>query len=169
LDVNADGSVSPLDVLIIVNFLNFAGASSIPVAGLEPPPPYRDVNGDNFISPLDVLEVINFINSRSNQAGEGEGEGAGAMMVGIGLDGVSRAAWSTSVSSTLANQSYEMTDVRVAAVRRGGENNAVGISLADYFASLGTEDEEEIATALLPPSETDTDSLDDFFAEAFNG
>ncbi len=171
LDVNADGSVSPLDVLIIVNFLNFAGASSIPVAGLEAPPPYRDVNGDNFISPLDVLEVINFINSRSNQAGEGggEGEGAGAMMVGVGLDGASRAAWSSSVSSTVANQSYEMTDVRVAAVRRGGENNAIGMSLADYFASLGTEDEEEIATALLPPSETDTDSLDDFFAEAFNG
>ncbi|XZE46976.1 tandem-95 repeat protein [Pirellulaceae bacterium SH467] len=169
LDVNADGSVSPLDVLIIVNFLNFAGASSIPVAGLEAPPPYRDVNGDNFISPLDVLEVINFINARSNQSGEGEGEGSGSMMVGVGLDGAARVAWSSSVTQTSSNQSVGMSDVRVAGARRDGENTSMGMSLADYWASLSNEEEEDIATVLFDSSDPDIDSLDGFFAEAFNG
>ena len=69
-DVNADGFISPIDVLILVNLLNSRG-SSIPVAGLPGPPDYVDVNGDNFVTPLDVLAVVDKINSMS---GSGEGE-----------------------------------------------------------------------------------------------
>jgi VCBS repeat-containing protein len=74
-DVNADGFVSPIDVLILVNLLNSRG-SSIPVAGLPGPPDYVDVNGDNFVTPLDVLAVVDKINASS---GSGEGE----QLVGI--------------------------------------------------------------------------------------
>ena len=62
-------SVSPLDVLSIINYLNVFGAGNVPAGS---PPPYLDVNGDNQISPLDGLEVINFL----NRAGSGEGEDA---------------------------------------------------------------------------------------------
>jgi hypothetical protein len=75
-DVNADGFISPIDVLILVNLLNSQGPS-IPVAGLPGPPDYVDVNGDNVVTPLDVLAVIDKINAASG-SGEGEGEGSDA-------------------------------------------------------------------------------------------
>ena len=71
-DVNADGFVSPIDVLIIVNLLNSRGPS-IPVADLPGPPDYVDVNGDNNVDPRDALAIINFINSGGTSGGEGEG------------------------------------------------------------------------------------------------
>ncbi|XZE33033.1 GEVED domain-containing protein [Pirellulaceae bacterium SH501] len=72
LDVNADGFVSAIDVLNIVNFINNTGGGRLPPG--NPVPPYLDVNGDGFASPIDVLTVINFINAQS-AGGEGEGEG----------------------------------------------------------------------------------------------
>jgi hypothetical protein len=85
-DVNADGFISPIDVLILVNLLNSRGPS-VPVAGLPGPPDYVDVNGDNVVTPLDVLAVIDKINAAS---GSGEGEGTdgseiGRFTVGPGL------------------------------------------------------------------------------------
>lgn len=77
-DVNADGFISPIDVLILVNLLNSRGPS-VPVAGLPGPPDYVDVNGDNVVTPLDVLAVIDKINAAS---GSGEGEGAEATGIG---------------------------------------------------------------------------------------
>ena len=77
LDVTADGYISPIDVLVVVNFLNFNRIPSIPISELPPPPYYLDVNGDKFITPLDALAVINYLNARSNTSG-GEGEFVGA-------------------------------------------------------------------------------------------
>lgn len=76
LDVNADGFVTPIDALLIVNFLNTTGSTS--VEGLPSPPPYRDVNGDNSITPIDALIVINELN-QSSGGGGGEGEGGVVM------------------------------------------------------------------------------------------
>jgi len=72
-DVDGDLTISPLDVLAIVNLLNSQGAS-LPVEGLPGPPNFVDVNGDNRVDPLDVLELINRINSQGNGQGNGEGE-----------------------------------------------------------------------------------------------
>jgi uncharacterized delta-60 repeat protein len=69
-DVDDDGTVSPLDILVLINLLN-SQAPLPTVDGLPGPPPYVDVNADNRVDPLDVLNVINHINSRGN--GEGEG------------------------------------------------------------------------------------------------
>jgi len=75
-DVNADGFVSPQDVLIIINYINTFGPGPVPPNAVGPP--FRDVNGDDLISSADVLALINFINASSAFAeGEGEGEGAG--------------------------------------------------------------------------------------------
>lgn len=58
LDSDRDNSVSPLDVLVIINQLNSrTGAGDVP---------YRlalDVDRDGAITPLDVLSVINYLNS----------------------------------------------------------------------------------------------------------
>jgi hypothetical protein len=78
LDVDADGRVIPLDVLLTINYINVYGIGRPPVL----PSPhgsvrYFDVSGDNVVSPVDVLRVINYINARS--AGGGEGEAAGGL------------------------------------------------------------------------------------------
>jgi hypothetical protein len=67
-DVNADGFVSPIDVLLIIDHLN-AKTGSLP----EFQRPYLDVTGDDEIAPQDALEVIVILNQRA-QSGGGEGE-----------------------------------------------------------------------------------------------
>ncbi|HUP78430.1 MAG TPA: Ig-like domain-containing protein, partial [Pirellula sp.] len=85
-DVNNDGFVSPIDVLILVNSLNNGGSGLLPDPGDDASEGlsgedggnrrfFMDVNGDNYLSPLDALMVINELNSRQN-GGSGEGEAA---------------------------------------------------------------------------------------------
>ena len=66
-DVNNDLRVSPLDALLIINWLNLAPVDRWPDAA----PPYLDVSGDLYISPLDALLVINRL-IQTQGAGEGE-------------------------------------------------------------------------------------------------
>jgi hypothetical protein len=77
-DVDNDGFVSPLDVLVVINEINRAGSR---VLGPVPSDttPYFDVNGDGLIAPLDVLIVINYLNNQGSEDGDGEGfdEGQG--------------------------------------------------------------------------------------------
>lgn len=76
LDVNNDGFVVPLDVLLIINeisdriFSDSNGLLPVPPQPPNLPPPFFDPTGDGFVSPLDALVVINFLN---NPEGEGEG------------------------------------------------------------------------------------------------
>ena len=70
MDVNNDGRVSPVDILILINFINtHPGNAALPTAPLAPPPFY-DVNGDNLVTPADILVIVNF----ANGGGSGEGE-----------------------------------------------------------------------------------------------
>ena len=82
-DVNNDGFVSPIDVLILVNSLNTGGSGlltsgSSAGSGEDGSGKYfLDVNQDSYLSPLDALMVINELNSRQN-GGSGEGEASAA-------------------------------------------------------------------------------------------
>ncbi len=70
-DVNDDGLVSPLDIVILVNYLNSVVTS-------ENPPAFRpelDVSVDGRISPLDIILIINFLNQALAGAGETESVG----------------------------------------------------------------------------------------------
>src|SRR5262245_28368912 len=74
-DVNADGSVAPLDALLVINEINTFGSHA--VMGPEASHPsgegenpaasggrlYRDTNNDGMISPIDALLVINELNA----------------------------------------------------------------------------------------------------------
>ena len=56
LDIDDNGSVIPLDVLIIVNELNLAGSYTFPpLQGTSPPTRFYDSNGDGDVTPLDAL------------------------------------------------------------------------------------------------------------------
>ena len=80
-DVNGQEGVTPLDVLIIINYINaHPGDFSLP---LPPPlpPPYYDVSNDEQVTPLDVLWVINYINSHIFGASAGEMPAASRLTV----------------------------------------------------------------------------------------
>ena len=174
LDVNADGFISPIDVLIIVNFLNFSGQSSVPVGNLPAPPPFMDVNGNNFIDPLDVLEVINAINNRGN-SGAGEGEFVGVATAPANV--MAPLTWSSDVLRETQNVVTKMVAVSSEARRADAAKpaeqltNAIPASLADYLASFGNELEDEAEELAVSStrigSDDDRESLDAFFAEVF--
>jgi hypothetical protein len=72
-DVDAAGGdrpVVPLDVLILINYINANGPELPPAS--QSPPPYYDVDDSGFCTPRDVLLVINYINSHPAGGGEGE-------------------------------------------------------------------------------------------------
>jgi VCBS repeat-containing protein len=72
-DVNGDGFLSPIDALILINFINSQGAGTLP-PGLSTPP-FLDPSGDNATTPLDVIQVINALNAQASSGGEGEADG----------------------------------------------------------------------------------------------
>ena len=59
LDVNADGFVSGLDALLIINRLLLGMAGPLPAIPIVPP--FIDTTGDGSLSPRDALLVINFL------------------------------------------------------------------------------------------------------------
>ena len=70
LDVNADGLVTAIDALLVINQLNQNAGGKLPTdistaRGLFG---YLDVNGNGSLEPLDVLLVINGLNSTSVSA-----------------------------------------------------------------------------------------------------
>jgi hypothetical protein len=83
-DTNADGEVSSIDALVIINVLNEQGpmstgemmeaersAAEITQFSTQERPRYYDVNGDQFISAMDVLLVVNEL-ERLNSLAEAE-------------------------------------------------------------------------------------------------
>lgn len=89
MDVNNDGYASPVDVLLLINYLNQFGVTDLTeFVGTangegEGPKYYYDVNGDMLISALDVLGLINYLNS---QAAGGNGEGEGLLDVAFNVE-----------------------------------------------------------------------------------
>jgi hypothetical protein len=88
-DVNADGFITAIDALIVINYLNIFAANNLPAnlpqpgylenAGTPPNARYVDVNGDGFLTPQDALIVINWLTAHPIvPSGEGEGEAASA-------------------------------------------------------------------------------------------
>jgi hypothetical protein len=75
LDSSLDGLVSPIDALLVINFIN--ARSDDPTANL-------DTDGDGLVAPIDALLVINYLNGGS--ANE-EQTAADAVFSDLGTDG----------------------------------------------------------------------------------
>ncbi|MCH2131651.1 MAG: dockerin type I domain-containing protein, partial [Pirellulaceae bacterium] len=75
LDVNADGYVTPLDAVMVINHLNNQGSERL--TGYTHVAPFVDVNTDGFVAPIDPLLVVNHLNANSsaNQGAPSSGEG----------------------------------------------------------------------------------------------
>ena len=62
--------ITPLNVLIVINYLNANGPATLPVpptAALTPPP-YLDCSGDRDVTALDALLVINDLEAHGPRA-----------------------------------------------------------------------------------------------------
>ena len=118
-DVNNDGGVSPVDALLLINYINSSPTNPLPL----PKPagyPFYDVSGDGNASAQDVLMVINEIN-RLNTQQSGEGEGMPAARAG-----------STHLDDVLRNEET-WQDV----LEDVGRVFADGDAVDDFFADLG--------------------------------
>ncbi len=62
IDVNSNGSISPLDALLVINRLNSGQSRTLPNQH-DPASPFFDTSGDGQVSPIDALLVINQLNS----------------------------------------------------------------------------------------------------------
>ena len=139
LDTNGSGSVSPLDVLLIINELNNPQFSNsdrglVDAANVTTFPGfYYDTSPDGFVVPLDVLVVINFLN---NPTGNQEGEGP----ADVGLS---------------ASPIAESVDLLFAALKREGVRSR---SLGNHLfrrSQLPTSDRQPTPDAVSAPLMTD--------------
>jgi Ca2+-binding RTX toxin-like protein len=72
VDVRGDGAASPLDALVVINFLNLYGAHALDdEVDTNRTEFFLDVNNDGSVTPLDALIVINWLNLQG-LSGEGE-------------------------------------------------------------------------------------------------
>lgn len=118
LDINDDGHISPLDALVVINFLNgdstaqgeFGAASTLAVA-----PAFYDTNGDGIVSPLDALLVINYLNSIPVEpTGAGKGESSSSLAQSststtLFIDGPSPEGEPDAAQATAATQSIDFS------------------------------------------------------------
>jgi len=72
LDVTAEGSISPLDALVTINFINTRQGETVLPAEQFDPPLYFDTSVDGVVTAIDVLLVTNHLNSLDGISGEGE-------------------------------------------------------------------------------------------------
>ena len=63
-DVNGDGQVTPLDALLVTNYIQANGSGALPLPNTAGR--FVDVTGDGQVTPLDALHVINEIQRRGN-------------------------------------------------------------------------------------------------------
>jgi hypothetical protein len=73
-DVNNSGQVTPIDALIVINYINSHPNGELPPDPTPPATPeyYYDVNGDGRCDAQDVLTIVNILNSSALSGAEGE-------------------------------------------------------------------------------------------------
>jgi hypothetical protein len=119
LDVTRDGTVGPVDALVVVNELNFLTIVD-PVTKRFPdllPEDYvvqyrYDVDDNGILTPRDALLVINFLNGIAESEADGE-EGVGVLLGLLGLNSIEAANTSEmGVKSTVEEVKYRGLDTR---------------------------------------------------------
>jgi hypothetical protein len=99
-DVNAQGGVTPIDALTVINYLNLHGPAILPPTFTGPN--YLDVNGDDDVSALDALGVINFLDGLLSSGGSPTVVSAQAADVVVSPDVVASPDVTAALSSAAA-------------------------------------------------------------------
>ncbi|QDT05605.1 Matrixin [Rubripirellula lacrimiformis] len=157
-DVNANGEVTALDALLIINRLSRAGGvASIPVGDDERGPDFFDVNGNRQISALDALLVINRIGTQASVIPSGESVGGEGESIPATLSQpiIADLATSRSTAEELAAESSSDADSPWADIHAAdsgliagklvshGSANEVDVDLVDLLAQQADLDDEQ--------------------------
>jgi hypothetical protein len=117
LDVNADGNVSPIDALTVINSLNSEGSRSVLVLGdssgdmgdyLNTHQYLYDTNGDFAITPIDVLSVINHLNGSAGGEGEAASVAADDFFLGYGQAELATAAVDAPIAAAITSTGVDV-------------------------------------------------------------
>ena len=107
-DVNADGFITPIDALLVLNVLRRAGSGNVDVADLGPrDPAFPDANGNGRVTPLDALVVLNRLRRQNNSFG---GESI------VTADTSDADAWSPAATVAVAAADRSGFETRMAAI-----------------------------------------------------
>ncbi len=80
LDVNNDGNVTPLDLLLIVDHINDANSNELSGRS-SPAAPYLDPDNNGLCTPLDALQIINRLNAHQALQSLSSGEAVQVQLV----------------------------------------------------------------------------------------
>jgi large repetitive protein len=145
-DVNADGVVSPMDALLIINALNSGGSRNLGGGEGEQNKLYFDVNADGALSPLDALLVINYLNTR----GAGEGEGAETLMAVLGSGALAPSGAATKVCDPVVTAPETLAAASGTSLTSASNVGPASSSALDLgFMDLAGDEEEDDLDSLL--------------------
>lgn len=183
-DVNGDTFVTPIDALLIINYLNTNGAGMLPLPPPVPFPGFLDVNASNpagpSVEPADALLVINRLN-----AGTGEGEQAQALAAVAFWGDASEGEAAQTVTASQADGMVSGADVAapayftslvdhrisastVAAAASGDQAEASSADLAWNVLAVPAEADSTETARLLPKSADDLEDVLELLSEDTN-
>ncbi|QDS93136.1 Dockerin type I repeat protein [Roseimaritima multifibrata] len=145
-DVNADGYVSPIDALGVINTLNQMSRSVAQGEsfGSSVRKFFADVNGDSAITPIDALGVINFLN---RQARFSNANGEAAPLV---TKSNPSSASSDAVFESLSTNDVDADSPNLLGWEQQPEDSDTAVAANTYTAdSSSSDDEEDDILALL--------------------
>lgn len=164
LDVNADGFVSPIDALIVVNYLNNGNETFLPNSGVEPAP-FLDPTGDENATPLDALVIINFLNSNSGGGGaEGEADltnEAYVMMV------TPEQIIETVGEQVVREIQQSLDESLLEALSDDLDQDFIGPVLPGSLVAEGEDSDDELFDSLTCENKFSSDAMDDAFDDLF--
>ncbi len=174
-DVDNDHTVSPLDVLVLINNINAQGSRPLD-NDPQNTAPYYDVDGDRALSPLDVLILINYINRGGNSGGSGgsgEGEDAAPQVVVNSIHGSSRPVLSSfatdvtpdQLTSRIVHSNSSAYHWKSQGPERCGCPNCISWDLATVQAQDASSRKSFVAQPTLSDNFKNKLSLDAYFAE----
>ncbi len=106
LDADGDGGITPLDVLLIINYLNSNADKNLVTASVPNPRIFIDIDDDLTASPLDVLLVINFLNKGASGEGEQDASALGPSSFGSSSIAI---GWDSHANETLVDTRDEFS------------------------------------------------------------
>jgi hypothetical protein len=131
-DADANGSVQPLDVLVIINYINSHPNVTTPLGTSF----YVDVSNDGIVSALDVLQVINLLNTQPGLVTSGMSEPA--VDTGLTAQGLAAPALE-SLPSELQPVSEDLT-IDLDGLRSTAVTDRADYFAADSFAAQSSDD-----------------------------
>jgi hypothetical protein len=153
LDVNADTSINPLDVLALIDRLNSSGATSLINQSFSQNL-WMDVNANQYLDPLDVLQVIDYLN-RSGDGRSSSPEGEGPSVIGQWSAPLAEPQWVAAAKSqnNLLDVRSEELPTKTSLSGAGYPQNPGEPSILDQLENYLTADsqsltDEEIADRL---------------------